>query len=73
VRKASKSLPLNEKELREQFSDEEVKKLDLRDNPTPEDPMDGGAYKFKRNFTNNEVLSIMEDFITEGMAKLKSK
>jgi len=73
VRKASKSLPLNEKELREQFSDEEVKKLDLRDNPTPEDPMDGGAYKFKRNFTNNEVLSIMEDFITEGMAKLKGK
>jgi len=73
VRKASKSLPLNEKELREQFSDDEVKKLDLKDSLLPEDPMDGGAYKFKRNFTNTEELNIMEDFITEGMAKLKSK
>jgi carboxyl-terminal processing protease len=71
TRKANKSLPLNEKELKEQFSDDEVKKLE-KDNPLPEEPAEGGVFKFKRNFTNNEVLSVMEDFITEA-AKLKGK
>jgi carboxyl-terminal processing protease len=71
TRKANKSLPLNEKELKAQFSDDEVKKLE-KDNPLPEEPAEGGVFKFKRNFTNNEVLSVMEDFITEA-AKLKGK
>jgi carboxyl-terminal processing protease len=75
VRKGRKSLPLNEKELRAEFSDEEVKKLDMKDEPAPENPMEGAVYKFKRNFTNNEVLSIMEDFISaEGLlAKSRGK
>ena len=61
-RKDRKSLPLSEKELREQFSKEEVEKLDKKDEPeTPKD--EGGVFKFKRDFTNKEILQIMEDYI----------
>jgi carboxyl-terminal processing protease len=67
ARKARKSLPLNEKELREQFSKEDAEKIDMKLDEDPETPKEESAYKFKRNFTNNEVLKIMEDFI--GAAK----
>jgi len=63
ARKARKSLPLNEKELREQFSKEDAEKIDMKLDEDPETPKEDGAYKFKRNFTNNEVLKIMDDFI----------
>src|SRR5207237_6592527 len=45
ARKARKSIPLNEKELREQY-DRDGKSPD--DAPTP--PSDNGVYKFKREF-----------------------
>ncbi len=64
IRKARKSLPLNEKDLREQFSKDEVEKIDRKDDETdPDLPKEGTPYKFKRNFTNNEILQIMQDLI----------
>jgi carboxyl-terminal processing protease len=64
ARRARKAIPLNEEELREQFTKDEAEKVDQRVNGLfpPESP-DAGAYKFQRNFTNDEVLHIMEDFI----------
>jgi carboxyl-terminal processing protease len=60
--KARKQVPLSEKELKEQMTKEEADKVDkIGDDPEPkeEDPV----YKFKRNFTNNEILKIMQDFL----------
>jgi carboxyl-terminal processing protease len=65
-RKARKQVPLNEKELREQFAKDDADQLDKKVNevsPSDTPSGDGAAYKFKRNFMNNEVLQIMEDFI----------
>jgi carboxyl-terminal processing protease len=66
VRKDRKKLPLNEQELREQFTKDDAEKLDQKvqdatpsDNPTGSDT----KYKFKRDFVNNEILQIMEDFL----------
>lgn len=63
--KDRKKVPLEEKELREQFSTEAEENIDeKKDDPTSPDPsMDGKPYKFKRNFVNNEVLQIMEDLL----------
>jgi carboxyl-terminal processing protease len=61
-RKDKKLLPLSEKELREQFSKEEVSKLEKKDDlETPKE--EGGVFKFKRDCTNKEILQIMEDYI----------
>ncbi len=64
-RKARKKVTLNEKELREQLKTEDAEKLDEKVNELspPETPSSDAAYKFKKNFMNNEVLQIMEDFI----------
>ncbi len=65
-RKARKKVPLNEKELREQFSKDEADQLDKKVNeaaPSETPSGDGTPYKFKRNVLNNEVLQVMEDFI----------
>jgi len=63
-RKERKAVPLNEKELRDQFSKEDAEKADQKDDGLPKDPpSDGSPYKFERNFTNNEVLQIMQDFL----------
>jgi carboxyl-terminal processing protease len=64
-RKARKKVPLNEKELREQFKKDDAEKLDQKVNEaTPQEPASGETtYKFKRNFMNNEVLQIMEDYL----------
>jgi carboxyl-terminal processing protease len=62
ARKARKSLPLNEKELKEEFGKDGARKLDPNINEIPETP-DSGAYKFKRDFSNNEILKITEDLI----------
>jgi carboxyl-terminal processing protease len=64
-RKARKKVTLNEKELREQFAKDDAEKIDQKVNelnPSETNP-DGGVFKFKRNFMNNEVLHIMEDFV----------
>jgi carboxyl-terminal processing protease len=64
-RKARKKVSLNEKELREQLKKEDADKLDQKVNELspPETPSSDAAYKFKKNYMNNEVLQIMEDFI----------
>ncbi|HLJ94964.1 MAG TPA: carboxy terminal-processing peptidase [Gemmataceae bacterium] len=64
TRRARKAIPLNEAELREQFTKDEAEKVDQRVNGLfpPETP-DTETYKFQRNFVNDEVLHIMEDFI----------
>jgi carboxyl-terminal processing protease len=64
ARRARKAIPLNEQELREQFTKDEAEKIDQRVNGLfpPESP-DAATYKFQRNFTNDEVLHIMEDFV----------
>jgi carboxyl-terminal processing protease len=64
-RKDRKSLPLNEKELREQYSKEDAEKIDQKLDELDPDKTDMGVYKFKRNFANNEVLQIMEDYLQE--------
>jgi carboxyl-terminal processing protease len=68
ARKESKKLPLNEQELRGQFTQDEAENAEKQANgllPT-ETSSDSGAYKFKRNYSNNEILHIMEDFLQPG-------
>ncbi len=73
ARKARKSMPLNEKELREQTSKEDVDKIDMKiDDVDPDAPKEGTPYKFKRNFTNNEILAIMDDLM-QGKTILLAK
>jgi carboxyl-terminal processing protease len=65
ARRAKKEIPLNEKELRDQFTKEDAEKLDKKDSGLDEEepPSETAPYKFKRNYTNNEILQIMEDFM----------
>jgi carboxyl-terminal processing protease len=64
-RKARKKLPLNEDELKEQLKKDDSEKLDKRtEEATPKDNSGNPEYKFKRTYLNNEVLQIMEDFVT---------
>jgi carboxyl-terminal processing protease len=68
-RKARKTVSLNEKELREQVAQDDADKLDqkVKEVAPPETPTGGtDAYKFKRNFMNDEILRIMEDFVQES-------
>jgi len=69
--KARKQIPLNEKELKEQMTKEEADKLD-KTGEEPEPKSDNGVYKFPRDFTNNEILKIMEDFL-QGKKLLQSR
>ena len=69
--KARKQVPLNEKELKEQMTKEEADKVD-KAGEDPEPKEDDPVYKFKRNFTNNEILKIMEDFL-QGKKLLQSR
>ena len=71
-RKARKSVPLNEKELRELNARDDADKLDAKiTEALPSESRSGdAAYKFKRNFVNNEMLRIMEDFLVDS-AKAK--
>ena len=68
--KARKKVPLSEKELKEQMTKEEADKLDKTGEDEPKS--DDNAYKFKRNFTNNEILDIMVDFL-QGKKLLQSR
>jgi hypothetical protein len=64
ARKARKTLPLNEQELRAQLNKDEMEKIDKVEDPSPPDPPSSEpVFKFKRNFTNNEILKIMEDYL----------
>src|SRR5262249_15645262 len=64
-RKARKKVPLNEDELKEQLKREDSEKLEKRtEEATPKDTAAETQYKFKRTYINNEVLQIMEDFVT---------
>jgi carboxyl-terminal processing protease len=65
VQKARKSLPLNEKELREEFALDDPKKSDGSGTGEGggETSTSRAPYKFKPTFTNNEVLQIMEDLV----------
>jgi carboxyl-terminal processing protease len=64
-RKARKKVTLNEKELRAELKAEGAEKLDQKVNELspPETPSGDAAYKFKKNFMNDEVMQVMEDFI----------
>jgi carboxyl-terminal processing protease len=59
-----KKMPLSEKELKEQVSKDEADQADPEKKGLPPErkPTDG-TYKLPRNFINNEVLQIMEDFL----------
>jgi len=78
ARKARKQVPLNEKEMKDQFTEEDAKKTDNLnidgdpDDPAPAPKSEDTTYKFKRNFLNNEFLQIMEDFI-QGKKLLSSR
>jgi carboxyl-terminal processing protease len=73
ARRDKKQVPLNEKELKEQFSNDEAEKAATgHDDQPPETPVHQGTYKLQRNFTNNEVLNIMEDLI-QGKKLLTSR
>jgi len=59
-----KKVPLNEEELKEQMSKEEAEKADKdKEDPDLESKPEKGAYKFRRNFINDEALKIMEDLL----------
>jgi carboxyl-terminal processing protease len=64
-RRERKKVPLNEQELRGQFTKEEAEKVDQKANGLlpPEESSNSTTYKFPRNFTNNEVLHIMADLL----------
>jgi len=68
--KARKKVTLNEKELREQLKDEAVK-AGLKSDEPPVEKTEK-TYKFKRSFTNNELLRITEDFL-KGKKLLSSR
>jgi carboxyl-terminal processing protease len=62
ARKARKSIPLSEEELKTEFGkDAEKAEREIDGGPTPE-PEEKGAYKFRRTYINNEILQITEDF-----------
>jgi carboxyl-terminal processing protease len=63
ARKARKSMPLNEKELRDQYTKEDAEKIDQKIEELDPDKAESGTFKFKRNFANNEILQIMEDYV----------
>jgi carboxyl-terminal processing protease len=70
ARKAKKAIPLNEQELKAQSKQEDEDKLGHEDDDdTPKLPKDKEVYKFERNYTNNEILAIMEDFLQRRAAR----
>jgi carboxyl-terminal processing protease len=59
-----KKMPLSEKEFKEQLSKDEADPADPeKKGQPPEGKPADGSYKLPRNFINNEVLQIMEDFL----------
>jgi carboxyl-terminal processing protease len=64
-RRQRKTIPLNERELRDIFGKEDAEKAEQKVNGVlaPEPPPDNGPYKFPRNFATDEVLHVMEDLL----------
>jgi carboxyl-terminal processing protease len=63
-RKERKAIALNEQELREYTKDDEADKAEEKANGLlPDSHSDATPYKFQRNFMNNEILQIMEDYL----------
>lgn len=63
-RKARKAIPLNEQELRQQFSRDDAEKAAEKNlGPEPPKSQDKKDYKFPRNYFNNEVLDIAVDLV----------
>jgi carboxyl-terminal processing protease len=59
-----KQVSLNEAELKAEMSKEEAEDADLEKSGLPPEPKgDNATYKFQRNFINDEILKIMEDFL----------
>lgn len=74
-RREKKQIPLNEKELKERFSKDDAEKAEQKLNgflPQEKSESENGVYKFTRNFQNNEILQIMEDFL-QGKKIAQSK
>ena len=64
ARKTRKVIPLNEQELKDQYSKEDAEKVDQRiDGLPPEDKRDGTPYKFQKTFVHTELLNIAIDFL----------
>jgi carboxyl-terminal processing protease len=63
ARKDRKSVPLNEKELKDQLAKDDANKIDdkIKELSPPETSGGAADYKFKRTFINDEVLKIAED------------
>lgn len=66
--KAKKSLPLNEKELKAQFSKDNAETAEEKlDGEPPDEPKsDSATYKFAKSPANTEVLNIMQDWLNRG-------
>jgi hypothetical protein len=63
-RKARKTVPLNEKELREQINSDDADKLEkMAEELFPSEAYEKSEHKFTRHFLNNEIFHIMEDFL----------
>lgn len=73
ARRARKVIPLNELELKEQYSKEDAEKTDQKlEGLPPERKSDGSPFKFQRTFANAELLQIMEDFL-QGKKFVRSR
>jgi carboxyl-terminal processing protease len=66
ARNARKSVPLNEKEMRDQFTKEEAEKADEKAEGVLQDetPHDDAVFKFRKSFYHDEILHIMEDWLS---------
>jgi carboxyl-terminal processing protease len=62
AQRARKTIPLNEKELREQFNKDEAEKADQKNGLLPPEKPEK-VYKFARNFASDEILHVMVDLI----------
>jgi carboxyl-terminal processing protease len=67
ARKERKAVPLDEQELKTDYDKESVDKEEKGgdDFQGPESKLESTTYKFPRNFTNNEILKVMEDYLKE--------
>jgi carboxyl-terminal processing protease len=66
ARHDQKRVSLNEEELKAQFTKDEAQRADQKaDGVLPQDPPDGGTYKFERekSFANKEILQIVQDLL----------
>jgi carboxyl-terminal processing protease len=64
ARKERKTIPLNEQELKTDYDQDAIDKVEKgTDELSNPDGKLNESYKFPRTFTNNEVLKIMEDYL----------